>query len=223
MSESITINGTTYNLSDMVGRNTLAADMASLDEAEPVVIEDAVVYRSGWNRNGFALKPGVLKKYAGTANATPILYEHDSTKLLGASRGMRSERSNEAVKKDDVLRQTMVLDDPLAKRILALGIAPRFSIHMQRSENTSIECSACGADMMGDTCPHWPGQRLEDGTAVQAWLTEPIHAETSVTFTPAVPGTGLSDLDDLALSIKASKIKQEPERVDLERVVLAKS
>lgn len=175
---------------------------------DPIQLDDAKVYKAGWNRNGFGVRASDLEAYAATAEATPILFEHDPTQIMGSSSGMRVE--------DGVLLQSMLLDAPLARRILGLGIAPRFSIHPQRTQTSRIECSACGSDMMSRQCPHWPGQRLADGQTVMGWITDPSHAETSITFTPAVPGTGLSDDDALALSIQRSKMAPEPPAPDRE-------
>jgi hypothetical protein len=147
-------------------------------------VDGVVVYRTGWNRNGVGLHADSLIGYAAGSGATPILYEHDSGQILGVSRGMYAE--------GDALRQDMTLDHPLVERLYALGIEPRYSIRVQRTEATRVICSECGHDMLSMKCEHYPGQ-VVDGRTVMGQITSGQHAETSITLTPAVPGTGLRD------------------------------
>jgi hypothetical protein len=217
MSENLKINGATYDLSTESGLAGLAAAVEATPADAPIMIEDTVVFRPGWNRNGFQPHPRQLARYAKSAKGTPILYCHDDQQVLGASRSMRLDPERG-------LLQTMELEatrdgvpggpPSLIRRMLALRIAPRFSISWLPGETTQLECSECKRDMRAwdapesERCPHYPGQRLE-GRTVMALVTDCTHAETSLTFSPAVPGTGLeskeSELAELALSIRLHK------------------
>ena len=197
--DEIVINGVTYDLSAEDQRAKLAANVAT---AEELVIEGAVVFRPGWNRNGIAPHPKQLSKYAKTAKGTPVLFAHDDHQILGVSQDMIYEEGKGLI-------QAMRFDKPqdgsqgLMQRMLGLRIAPRFSISWMPGETSEWECSECHKDMRDVTkpyeerCHHYPGQRLSTGGTVQALITDSTHAETSVTFSPAVPGTGLESSDDL--------------------------
>jgi hypothetical protein len=197
-------DGDVLNLRTAEGLSALSKTAGAIDGA--IQVSGARVFSNGWNRNFVRLKAGSLSKYAKTAHGTPVLFEHDPSKVLGVSGRMWAEKSSKDAKNRDVLRQNMQLTSPLARKVLGLGIRPRYSIALMELESTSYMCSECGGNMMNfKDCEHWPGQKV-GGATVFAEMTSAEHAETTITFTPAVPDTEPGEIE-MSLSF-AEQIKR---------------
>ena len=190
-----TWHGETYALSNEQGRQALVKALRTStadDRSEPIVLNDVVVYRDGWNRNGLGFTPQALKRVSDTAKNDGLLFDHNSQLQLGRVLSSRLVTTDDG---EQTIVQSLEYSTQLGLDTLALGVDPEYSIQWQSTADTSIVCSACDVDMFSTSdCSCWPGETSEDGSTVMALWTDATHAETSQTFTPAVPGTGPGQL-----------------------------
>jgi hypothetical protein len=193
-----TWDGETYAIGNDAGRFALtkALRTATADQlTEPVVLNDVVVYRDGWNRNGLGFTPEALRSVATTATGKAHLFDHNSQLRMGCVLSSRLVEDESGC----AIVQSLEVSTDFGLRTLALGIRPEYSIQWQSSPETVVLCSSHAAPLVDCSC--WPGDRLSDdddddgdGGVVMALWTHATHGETSQTFLPAVPGTGQGQL-----------------------------
>lgn len=177
----------------------IARAIADADDTTPIELT-AIVWRPGFNRNAWTLTEEAVAKVAATGSKIPLLYDHDP-KLI---EGMVHRSWVEA---GDIL-QKMALGAGYGRRLLALGIDPHFSVHLQPLENTERICTVCEEDAR--ECEHFAGW-MYDGVRAQVMYTDAEFSESSIEVNPAIPGTRLaaSENDDIEKirAVKAASIK----------------
>jgi hypothetical protein len=141
------------------------------------------------NANFLRVKDGALSKRAKTWANRPFLRDHAQGDLL--ARGgtvLKSEITDEGAAK--VMRQTVRLSAPWAVEMAARGLMDTFSIGFRAVGE--VTCSACKGDLR--KCSHFPGDRLEDGSVVEAVFGDIEGVETSAVNAAAVANTGIESI-----------------------------
>lgn len=161
------------------------ADWATLADSEkPIEIRNATVWREGFGRKPLRMSPQTADMVAASAEARPVLYHHSPMHEEGVVRraSMKGHEGHRRMSAD------LTLDGAEARRSLARGVAPRFSIHPQPLDGATFACSECGKNWLAQgACLHpltRGAQLLADGP----WEM----GEISRTPLPAIPGTGLT-------------------------------
>jgi phage head maturation protease len=155
------------------------------------------------NRNFLRFKKPILRKLAKSFKGVPLLRDHDSGSLE-ARAGTITESAAVKVEGGFAFDQTARITAPWAVEALLAGNLDRFSIGWDFPGLDTLECSSCKCAAFGGDCPHFPGDKLEDGGRAEFVFTEAEGVEVSAVSVPAVKGTGL---DQIRSALAAGKLQ----------------
>jgi len=201
----------------------------ALDGGEPPVV--VIQGFGGWVRNPTRFDGQALRSLAKTFPGRPLLgRRHDADGGLLDMPAPPPPREGvveaASVGADGTLDLETTITGMDALQDLADGVIPQYSIQWQRTQSTTMSCSACGAVWSnGDDCDHWPGdvvtvERAKGSPARErvdlVWGREVEAAEITRLYTPGATGTGIKgfQLDDAAqdaaslCALKASVIRR---------------
>jgi hypothetical protein len=156
----------------------------------------ARVYGTGKNHNPYVFKDEDLHSFAGSFEGQPFLRNHD-TYDIDARDGTIIDASLEG----QAFKQTIRLTTRRGMTDFIEGKIDRFSIGWFYDD---VMCSICKQSWFSAECRHWPGQTYKvDGKDVMAMLIfiNPKGKETSAVNTPAVEGTGITELQEYKLEV----------------------
>jgi hypothetical protein len=175
---------------DVVARRSLPTQLrADPERLGPPLEFDAVVFRTGPNRNHVRFRAADLPSFAASFAGLPFLRNHAVEDV-----GARDGTVIASALVGNGFHQRIRLTTVRGVQDFQAGILDRFSIGWFYA---GVECSICGRDWFG--CGHWPGRRYagpgergEGGVAgevCELLFIEPTGKETSAVNAPAVPGT----------------------------------
>jgi hypothetical protein len=146
------------------------------------------------NRNAVRFRDGGLRALARSGKGMPLLRDHDQGNSLAVG-GYITASSVEQVVVDGGaewrLTQSARLTAPWMVELALRDLIRHFSIGWDPTG--PILCTVCNEDYYRG-CPHYRGQRLEDGTVVEVLYTDARLVETSIVPVPAVLGTEVESI-----------------------------
>lgn len=181
--------------------------LAAVRGGEQVDLEiDAITYvqkDGAQNRNFMRFKKGQLRSIAKSFRGQPVLRDHDRSLQARAGTIVGSIAATDEGG-ETRFEQRLKLTAPWAVEAALLGNVDRFSIGWSSSRESG-HCTVCKIPMFGrgSSCPHWPGDVLEDGTIVELEFQTATGVETSSVTVPAVLGTGVRGVRELHESLAA--------------------
>ena len=181
-----------------VNRTELLERVRGGEHVELEVDARTFVQRETPNRNFVRFKKGRLRSIAKTGKGTPFLRDHDQGSVL--ARG-GSVTKSKAITNDDgevEFQQTLRLTKPWAVEGVLDGTIDRFSIGWNPTAEITYHHS--GEPLETPWPAHWPGDQLEDGTAVEWVFGDADLVEVSAVNVPAVVGTGIESFGAAFLS-----------------------
>lgn len=174
--------------------------LSKLDEGTPTaLIVEAVTYiqRDTPNLNFVRFSESSLGNVAMTGNGTPFLKDHNQTEL--DARGGTVIESFAAVENGEtVFKQKIKVTKPWAILGVLDGTIDRFSIGWRSTGKVSYLHN--GEEVTEENLI-WPGQELEDGSAVEWVFEEAELIEVSAVNVPAVPGTSINEVNEFRASL----------------------
>jgi len=160
------------------------------------------------------------------------LFLRDHSRRL-VDQGGRIMASSAAVEKvrgrnEWVMRQTLHLVEPWAVAGVLSGSLDQFSIGWGPKEGglagyeRSMICTVCDSSWIGGECLHWPGDvvKLDSGERVVAEIEwrDVVGREVSAVTFPAVMGTGIDSVEQLAALAEMRGIGDQNFRAALARL-----
>ena len=206
----------TANLSEMFKLFKAAEEAGELFK----LMVSIVPHRQGPNGNFWRILP---KAYAKIAKSfTGMVFQRDH-KLKQKSRGgtilsSKAQGSGESA----FMIQDVEVVEPWAIEGFLRGTIDRFSIQLNMHDIEAY-CSICGTSI-DEWCSHCPGKTYEiKGKEQTCWWD--VHAgtgkETSAVTDPAVPGTHIQDIMQLAASLRGPSPSSEEDPMRIEEQLLA--
>jgi len=154
----------------------------------------------GPNANYWRIKSSAYSKLAKSFIGQVFQKDHC---MIQDYRGGKIISSKSVGSGDDAyMLQEIEVTEPWAIDGILRGSIDRFSIALN-SHDLKAFCSICKNDFWSSSCPHWPGVMYETSAGelvCEAIVYEGSGKETSAVADPAVAGTGVEQIQQLAAS-----------------------
>jgi len=176
-----------------------------------------VPHRQGPNGNFWRILPKAYSKIA--KSFTGMVFQRDHSLKQESRGGTILSSTAKGSGESAFMIQDVEIVEPWAIEGFLRGTIDRFSIQLNMHDIKAY-CSICGA-AIGEWCSHYPGQSYEvEGKSQICWWE--VHAgtgkETSAVTDPAVSGTHIQDIMQLAASLRGPQPSSEEDPMKIEEL-----
>jgi len=165
----------------------------------------ASVFGTGKNRNPYEFKGEDLDSFATSFEGVPFLRNHDTYNIEA-----RDGTVIDSKKDGSVFKQTIRLTTRRGMTDFVEGKIDRFSIGWYYDD---VMCSICKQSWFSMECRHSPGRTYKVNSKdviCKLIFINPSGKETSAVNTPAVEGTGISELQEHKLEVSGDSDSRNP-------------
>jgi len=194
----------------------------AMAEGEIFKLRSTIIpHKQGDNGNFWRIKNSAYRAVCKSFTDKVFLKDHC---LLQESRA-GTILSSKAIGSGDTayMEQVVEVSEPWAIKGLLRGTIDRFSIQLNAHDVVAY-CSICGADVMDGWCGHVPGETYEGkGKEMVCWweVVAGTGKETSAVVDPAVQGTYVKEIQQLAASLGGITQPSEEDVMTIEELQAA--